>query len=279
MEKQEEFAPGVYKISNARYHASIGLSRSRLWTFKQLPHKYWYQYLSGQVDEQAEKETEAVLIGNLVHTLVLEPELYDKNYFVMPKVNRTTKAGKAAFEEALLEASGRTLINQAQLDSALGMRDAVLREPIVEDVLRGAKNETSIFWRDEQTGILCKARPDIWNHPIVADLKTTLEAGYRSFQATAFREGYFLQAAMLYEACKSQGLPFDEFIFLCVEKKKPYSTGIYRLDDEALQYGLDLFHNLLARFARCEEKQEWPAYGIQTITVPRYGILELGHEE
>lgn len=276
MEK-EKFEPGIYDISNERYHASAGISRSSLWAFKHLPQKYWYQYLSGEYERPA--DTEAFLIGNMFHTLVLEPKLFPERYFVMPKVNRTTKVGKAQYEENLALANGRALVNEEQMELIYGMQAALDQHSVVEDILSGnVKCEQSIFWTDEETGVACKARPDIWNSPIVADLKTTLDASYRGFQMAAMKDGYFLQAGMIYEALKSVGMPFEKFIFLCVEKKKPYAVGLYLLDQEALQFGIDLFHQLLRKYAECLYNESWPDYGIQMLMIPKYATMELENE-
>lgn len=274
---KEIINPGIHVISNETYHASAGISRSGLWTFKQLPHKYWYEYLSGEYQRPVDKE--AFIIGDLVHTMLLEPHLYEGNYFVMPKVNRTTKVGKAAYEENLILAGDRTLINSDQFELARGMVDSMKQHKVVNDVLTGdIKVEHSIFWQDQETGILCKARPDLWNSPLVADLKTTADAGYRGFQISAMKYGYFLQAGMIYEALKAVGIPFDKFLFMCVESKKPHSVGLYLLDDEALQFGIDLFHQLLRQYAECLNKNEWPDYGIKMLMIPRYATLEMENE-
>lgn len=273
---RESFEPGIYHISNERYHASEGLSRSRLWTFKQLPYKYWYEYLSGEY--QRPKESKAFFLGSMVHTMVLEPDLFKDEYHVMPKINRTTKQGKSDYALELEKAQGKILVNSEDLEIADCMRQAICANETVLDIMYQAKIEQSIFWRDERTGLMCKARPDAWNHPIMADLKTTEDAGYRGFQMSAFKDGYFLQAAMMYEAAKSLGMPFEKFVFFCVEKKPPYSVGLYMLDDEALQFGLDLFHKLLADFAECLETNVWPDYGIQMLMIPKYATMELSNE-
>jgi len=273
---RESFEPGIYQISNERYHASEGLSRSRLWTFKQLPYKYWYEYLSGEYERP--KESKAFFMGSMVHTMVLEPDMFSEEYHVMPKANRTTKQGKIDYALELEKAEGKILVNSEDLEIAESMRKAICANQTAMDIMYKAKIEQSIFWRDEQTGLMCKARPDAWNHPIMSDLKTTEDAGYRGFQMSAFKDGYFLQAAMMYEASKSLGQPFEKFVFMCVEKKAPYSVGLYMLDDEALQFGLDLFHKLLADFAECLETNVWPDYGIQMLMIPKYATMELTNE-
>ena len=270
------YEEGMHDITNEQYHGSEGVSRSALWTFKELPQKYWYQYLSGNYERP--KESEAYLIGNMLHTKLLEPQLFDEQFYIMPKTNRTTKQGKIDYANALACAEGKSLVNEEQFTSVMQMHDSLANEQVVIDVLGEAKFEKSIFWRDEETGIMCKCRPDIWNDPVCADLKTTEDASPKGFQSSAMKFGYFLQAAMLYEGLKSIGMPFEAFLFICVEKKKPYSGGMYLLDDAALQHGLYVFHLLLRRFAACQRSNDWPGYGVRSLTIPKYATMELENE-
>lgn len=292
---------GVFDYTNEQYHSSEGISRSKLWTFKQLPYKFWYQYLSGKFERP--KETKAFYLGSLVHTLVLEPHLFDQEYCTKPVLEPMPPSlllkdvGKEQYEQikqaraaiavrntAIAEEFQSSLANKAvvsedDLSLANDMRNAVMSNQIAVDLMEGAIFEKSIYWRHEPTGLICKARPDIWNGKIVCDLKTTLDAGNRGFQSAAYKDGYFLQAAMMYESLKSVGMAFDDFVFICVEKQKPHPVGLYMLDDEALQFGLDMFHALMSRIAECFEKNEWPDYGIQKLTIPNYATMEVQGEQ
>lgn len=268
----EIFEPGIYDISNDQYHASEGISRSALWEFKQLPHKYWYKYLSGKYIQKP--TSDAMNIGKLVHTLTLEPWKFGEEYFVMPKIDRRTKIGKNTYDDIISSSIGKAVISQENYDLALSMTASISSNPMVSETLMCSKIEKSIYWKDDETGLICKARPDIWRGAIAADLKTTANASPKVFQHEAMKYGYYLQAAMIYEACQSLQMPFESFVFLCVEKEEPYSTAIYALDDNALQYGIDLFHSLLRKLKQCKDSNDWPDYGINTLFAPQYALLE-----
>lgn len=292
---------GVFDYTNEQYHASEGLSRSKLWTFKQLPHKFWHQYMSGEYERP--KESKAFYMGSLVHTLVLEPHLFETEYCVKPQLEklppevRQMDVGKEQYQQvklaraeiqarnkAIMEAFekdilSKSVVSEDDLAIANAMRNAVMANNTAVDLLTGAKIEKSIFWKHEATGLICKTRPDIWNGRIVADLKTCNDAGYRGFQLAAYKDGYFLQAAMMYEGLKSIGEPFHNFVYVCVEKTSPYSVALYMLDDDALQFGIDMFHSLMERIAQCFEKNVWPDYGIQKLTIPNYATVEVPEYE
>lgn len=268
---------GVFDYTNEQYHASEGLSRSNLWTFKSLPFKFWYEKLSGQFEQPADKE--AFILGDLIHALCLEPDTFYDRYMVMPNIDKRTKSGKELYASVMLEAGNKTLVKPETMQLAHDMNYALMGNTTVCDLLRGAKMEKSIYWKHEPTGLICKARPDVWQGRIVSDLKTTQDAGYRSFQLSAYKYGYFLQAAMIYEALKSIGEPFHNFVNICVEKTKPHPVGLYMMDDEAVQFGIDMYHSLMERIYECFEKNIWPDYGIQKLMIPNYARLEAVEHE
>lgn len=269
---------GVFDYTNEVYHSSEGISRSKLWTYKQLPYKFWYENLSGKFVPQTDKES--YILGDLVHTLCLEPDKFSSRYVISPEIDRRTKAGKEEYIAIMQDIGDRKLVKADVLKVALDMKSAVCTNQTASNLLVDARFEQSIYWKHEPTGLICKARPDVWQGRIVSDLKTTLDAGFRGFQGSAYKYGYFLQAAMIYEALKSIDEPFHNFVFICVEKSPPYAIGLYMLDDEALQFGIDMFHSLMERIAISYDKNVWPDYGIQKLTIPKYASfdLEIEHE-
>lgn len=268
---------GVFDYTIEQYHASEGLSRSSLWTFKQLPYKFWYEKLSGQYETPA--DTEAFILGDLVHSMTLEPDTLNDRYMVMPNIDRRTKSGKELYAQVMIEAAGKQLVKPETMAMAEDMSRSLLSNLTVCELLRDAKMEKSIYWKHEPTGLICKARPDVWQGHIVSDLKTTIDASFRGFQNSAYRYGYFLQAGMIYEALKSIGEPFHNFVNICIEKTKPYAKGLYMMDDEAVQFGIDMFHALMERIAICYEKNMWPDYGVQKLTIPNYATFEVADYE
>jgi hypothetical protein len=178
------------------------------------------------------------------------------------------------YADFMLQAQGKTVIKPDHFEVARDMAASLLSNTTVFELLRDAKMEKSIYWKHEPTGLICKARPDIWQGRIVSDLKTTQDAGFRAFQMSAYKYGYFLQSAMIFEALKSIGEPFHNYVNICVEKSKPYAIGLYMMDDEALQFGLNQYNHLMESIYTCYEKNVWPDYGIQKLMVPSYAVAE-----
>ena len=62
----------------------------------------------------------------------------------------------------------------------------------------------------------------------------------------------------------------EKFAFIVVEKVAPYATAIYILTDEALDYGVNQFNDLMRRVAECHRHNIWPSYGIMDCNLPNY---------
>lgn len=287
---------GIQSLSNDEYHSSAGISRSALMRFKRSPMHYWHEYESG--DFVKAEPTSALILGDVVHTLVLEPHLYAERYAIqpvlpaLPKVGllrdvgrdiyETQKAARAAMEAQndalghafLISSAGKMVISADVAAKAVAMAGAIQSNPIAVDLLQDCAMESSIYFDHQPTGIQLKARPDAWNGSIIVDLKTSVDASFRGFQGSAFGYGYFLQAAFCHEALKSVGVEMEKFVFLVVEKTPPYATAIYVLDDDALQFGINQLDELMARFKICQDTQNFPDYGIQTLTLPGYAKYE-----
>src|SRR6185369_8534287 len=89
---KHSYNDGVHNISNEEYHSSNGISRTSLMLLNKSPYHFWYEKLSGEFEKK--EQTPAMNLGSAFHTLLLEPELFDKEFAVMAKVDKRTKDGK-----------------------------------------------------------------------------------------------------------------------------------------------------------------------------------------
>ena len=256
---------GVHDITNEEYHSSEGVSRSSLMNLKKSA--YHYKYAK---DNPSFTMSPAMVLGDALHTAVLEPEEYLNRYCIAPAVNKRTKAGKELYAEFLETVGTKAVLTEEQHIQACDMRDSLLRNEYVEPLLRHSHVERSIYFTHPPTGLQCKARPDAWDNETVIDVKTTADASYRGFQTSAYKFGYFLQAGMLSEALKSLGIEMKKFVFMCVENKAPYASAIYLLDEEAIEYGVAQFNELMNKLNEHLTTNSWPAYDVQVLHLPNY---------
>lgn len=284
-----DFKDGVYQITNDEYHSNAAISRSNLVHFNKNPYHYWYNKLSG---ETVHKETKDMAMGSLVHTMVLEPHLFDEQYCFFPTLEqkppevRLKDVGREQFEQIkqarkeidernhlLLNDFNNCVLNKAVVKFedygiAKSMQDAVYKEEVAKWLIQDSRIENSIFFTHQSTGLQCKVRPDIWRDNIIGDLKTSKDVSPRAFQRSAMDYYYYLQAGMMKPALASIGIELEKFIIVAVEKEKPYHVGIYMLDDEAIEFGVQQFNRLIEGVASCMEKNEWPGYPVQYLSVP-----------
>lgn len=258
---------GIHDISIDEYHSSGGLSNSGLKLFKDCPYKYYWQYLSGIAT--IKEDTPSLIIGKVVHTLTLEPHLFDVEYALEPtEINKRTKAGKLEYEAFVAENQNKAIISQDIFETANAMAESIKSCELAESLIHDAKFEQSIYFKDEQTGVNLKARPDIWHDHLIVDLKTTADAKYSSFQRSLINFGYCTQAALIQRAIQSIGGDFEKYAFIAVENKEPYCVAVYTLDDEAIDFGHRIIDETLPEFANCLETNNWPSYPFENLLLP-----------
>ena len=260
-------------MANDDYHSSSALSRSDIMKFRQSPHHFNNRHLTPF------KETEAMALGSLVHTSILEPHLIDSEYFFGEKCDRRTKVGKAQHLTQLELSKGKTLVMPEQKEIAMEMVKAVQADPVAPGLLQDCNIEESIFWTHEKTGLQLKSRPDARklidsDKSVIVDLKTTKDASPRKFAWSCVDFGYYWQAATLKLALESIGHEMEQFIIVAVENTAPYTTAVYVMEQDAInQAVIDLERWYLA-IAECQDVGVWPGYGVQTLGMPKYMIEE-----
>jgi hypothetical protein len=267
--------PGIYPdMPAAHYHRIDAASASRLKKLKRSA-----AHMRASILYPPEP-TPAMRLGSLIHSRVLEPNLYRANYAVMPKVDGRTKAGKAAKEEFEIENLGKSIVTEEEDSIAQAIHDSLRSCEFAARLLDAEGTvETSLFWQHADTGLMCKNRLD--KHMLfdarmtIMDLKTTIDASPKGFEREIFNYGYHIQAAFYLDGMSQlMEESHTDFYFLAVEKVNPYAFGIYRLSDEAVEQGRKEYKQLLVTYKECEEQQRWPGYGeaLQSISLPNWAF-------
>lgn len=265
------YKTGVHDISNSQYHKTSAISRSMLMDFKKNPSYYWYKHISGRFIK--DESTPAMNLGSAVHTLVLEDQKFDSEFFVIHQKSRPIR-GTAPYAKMLDDAKGKIILTDSEYQQAFAMAKSVLDNPEAYSILLETKIEKSIFFEHEATNLMCKVRPDAWSNGLVIDLKTSADANIKSFQSSCVNYGYFLQAGMMQYGLNRIEQPMEQFVFIVVEKEPPYAVAIYTLSDEALDFGLNQYHFLMNNLAKCINENNWPGYGIRELKLPKYALFD-----
>lgn len=203
-----------------------------------------------------------------------------------PKVDRRTKAGKAEWTKFAEAHSGAAVLTADDAELVASMANAIQTHPLGPHLFKAAEAELSGFYADPATGVNCRIRPDYarMEDGILLDLKTTDNADPKSFQRSIDRFGYHVQAAMYADGYKAiAGESLEDFLFVCIEKRRPFAVAVYRLDEAALEVGRQRYRQALATYAECKTRHRWPAYSdhVESISLPPWGLnnLEVSQDE
>lgn len=264
--------PGIYDISENEYHGGAGISRSSLLEFTNLdgrcPYKYWYKKVNGTIQE----EKKHFLFGHALHTFFLEPEEFEKRFLVIPKMRKNTNQYKDYIEKITPELNNRKIIDDEQYKSIQGMNKRINEHEIAALLINKKSHiEKSLYWIDRDTGVLCKARPDIISKNILIDLKSSKDLAYRSFRYGIKEYGYHIQAAMIQDGWATlTGNKIEMSISLACEKEEPWLPIIYQLNPDDIELGREMYKDALVYFKKCRDTDTWPGYKSKIISIPRY---------
>lgn len=240
------------------YHAQTDyLSKSMLKDFADCPARFKYRYLDGG----KKKESKSLRMGNAVHTLALEPELWEKNYHVLPATYFNDKGKESAFKNDIrmqvvqdeYQAAGynvykddktktwvaealpasKVIINQAEQAAIENMANALAKDTYAISLLKTPGYvESSIFFEmeveDPETGEVVKVpmrcRPDkTGNDGLLVDLKIARSVKPSLYYSDAFNYLYHLSVAVSFAGYEAlHGKPPEEYAFVCVESEEPH---------------------------------------------------------
>lgn len=242
--------------------------------------------LSSPADYQANlqlasEETKSLTLGTCVHTLILEPEDFDKRYALQPedwgKLNENPgKKNWADFKKEHIGKNHVTWKERIWLDK---LKESVKSNKLLQSILDGATTEATCFC--DYNDITLKARPDcITKDGWIFDLKTSSkDLDDKTISNTIFNYGYHFQAAHHSYVAIQAGVDFQGWGWIFVDTSSPFphivikkaSKKLFEAGQSDHKYALDLL-------AECTKNNKWPSYdaygGIDEINLPKWAENE-----
>ena len=272
------------KISNAEYHALDYVSKSHLDEVNKSAFHYWDRYINP--DRVIPEPTKQMLLGSAMHTMVLEPELFEKEYLVesanapkrptaaqlnAKKPSTQTLDAIAYWKKFDEKANGKNLISIDDYERLTIMRKRIFDHPAASTILNmSGVTEQSYQWKDSQTGEICKSRPDFHTDDgtLIVDLKTTSDASELGFQKSVHNFRYHVQAGFYLRSIEEA----QQFVFIAVESKPPYLVAVYNASTDMINAGNRVADKNLATLAQCRKTGKWTGYSeeITTLDLPRF---------
>ncbi|RAJ70208.1 PDDEXK-like uncharacterized protein DUF3799 [Streptomyces sp. Amel2xB2] len=277
--------PGVYQMTADEYHADPvpGGSLSSTGARKLLPPSCPALFRYEQDHGRAPKKT--FDLGHAAHKLVLGdgPDIE-----VVEGARWDTTVAKSQVAE--IRARGGIPLKQHEYEQVQAMADALRQHPVASalfDPARGGKPEQALFWRDPQTGVMCRALLD-WLPPhidgrrlIIPDYKTTNDASPEAVQKSVASYGYNQQDAWYRMGVEALGLGGRDtvFVFVFQEKTAPYLVTVVELDAVARRIGAAKNRVALHTYRECVETGRWPGYRDDIALLPLPAWAEKRDEE
>lgn len=252
-------------LTNEQYHAGAGVSKSGLWKI--------HTSTPAHFKFGERKESDAFDFGEAVHLAILQPNEFEEVVYRGPK-DRRGNPWKDAQEFCGID--GKLLLTAGDYDKALTIRDSVHADAWLNTVITGGQRmiEASGYWRDEETGVLCRCRPDLYRADLgmILDVKTTTSAAPKDFAKSVVNFGYHAQEAFYSDGWRALGQQVDAFAFIAIEKDAPFAKVIYELPPSMVDEGRAIIRKALETYAECQRTGQWPAYadGVQELQFPRW---------
>lgn len=273
--------PGIYMDLPGEVYARIdAVNYSRLKHFARTPAHAREHIL------HPPKPTDAMELGTAIHMAILEPARFAAEYVRAPKCDRRTTIGKAQWSEFEDAHKGRNYLSGDEWEQCEGMAEAVSKHQLANDLLYGeGRNEVSVIWNDQGTGMLCRARLDRFKRYLgcsyVIDIKSTADASPAAFQRQVARLGYHIQTAFYLDGLETLAPGKRRFLNIAIETTAPFGIIVYEMDPDTLAEGRACYRRYLAEWAECKRTNIWPSYpgGIYPLSLPRWALSATTSEE
>lgn len=139
-------------------------------------------------------ESDAMNFGSAVHAALLEPDVFQNEYAICPKLDKRKKGAKEIIADFELKNEGKKIIDSEDFEKINLIRDRCLKIGAINSALSEFSKEKTYLWTDSEYGDM-KARLDLVNDDagVVIDVKTTRNADEREFTSQLLALRYDIQ--------------------------------------------------------------------------------------
>ena len=221
--------------------------------------------------DRVTESTEYQIVGQVLHTAILEPHEIGARYAVIPEEEildgiqgyqrpKSSKKYKAAVKKFSQLNEGKMLVSDEDFSRIVMLSEAIIDLGLLND--KHYHNEVSLVWRDEETGIWCKGRIDRLSmdddgHPTkILDIKK--HDDNRDFSYAIRRFKYHSQLAFYQSGVYSlTGMLPDPHI-MKVETSPPFIIHCAPLAARAVQLGWEKNREGMSLLLDCQASGDWP---------------------
>lgn len=269
------------------YYKIERMSNSAMSHFKRSPlHYNFYKNFK-------QEPTPAMIFGNAFHTLILEPDKFDKRYCTVPddsprrpssiqrnakKPSPETLISIAFWDEFNAANQDKIILSASDNEKLLLMQNALFaHEPSMEYLNELQEVEKEFLWNDDITGIEMKGKLDGVHSDFTIDLKTCMTAEPGTFSNIAFNSAYHRQAALYMDARGLNKMNKGDFFFIAIEKEPPFGISVMKCGRDFIEHGRFVYGQILEDFqywnqmGRPNVGYEWKApIGYHNLNLPNW---------
>lgn len=228
------------------------LSYSSLKAFQKSP-QHFVEYRT-----QKKEPTAAMAFGSLVDCLILTPDDYSFKFAILPECDRRTKAGKEIFENFCQENKGRSFVSKSDDELAKFLAKKTFDNAKAKELLsRVVRTQDRMQWIHKPTGLPVVAYKDMTGDSFIGDLKTANDGSPNKYSRSAIDLGYPIQAGCYLNGEKTLLGKYPDFFHLVVETVAPYNVSVYKMTNEFIEYGKNIFDDLMQQVKFCAENDLW----------------------
>ena len=169
-------------------------------------------------------ESEALLVGSAFHAMMLEPDVFKKDYAFEPSMDKRTKAGKEYIAEWRKENESIPYHIPGKYETMLiNMQESLLAHPRYQELVKEGEGEREVIKLFEMEDAKCKAKIDYYNDKdnYIVDIKTCNSVKIDDIIESIKKYMYGVQAAFYLD-----GLKAHKFYFVFIEKKAPHDIVV-----------------------------------------------------
>ena len=277
-----QLEPGIYDLPFSDY---VRIDAMNFHTLKEVLKSPLH--LKAAIDGLRKPDTDTFRLGRAIHSSVLTPQLFSKEFAVSDGCCQSLKSGARKGQSCGKSArwtidnvnyfcgthkpagsrEASDVLTFAEMTTVIEVSNTIRNHPAAFSLNDEGQPEATIVF--DHSGVRCKARCDWLSHGHFVDLKkcqpgTTDD---RSVLSAIAKYGYHQQLAFYSLAVESvQGfMPTCELIF--AEDSAPYDVVSMPLDSQSIAIGLAEVEQMLATYKRCKVDGKWPGMHDRTVSI------------
>lgn len=255
-------------LSSPEFRLSFSTAKNLL----ESPAKFQWE-VTNKLMYTPDEPTEAMRLGSLIHTLVLEAHTLGDKFAISPDFGRT-KADLEAKAEFAIENAGKIIVKDKEIDKA--ERCIKYIPDAVMDIINAGNAEVEII--QPIADIPFKGFIDCYVDNRVIEVKTTSESSPDKLMASFFNLKYPMQAA-IYGVLAQKQFGLDHYpntTYLIIQTVAPYRSYFVPADKDYHLYGQKLLDKSLSIFNMAKREGLWDnGWAIDSIGLPAWAQKQI----